>query len=54
MTETNIRIVSPGPALSLEARCADVSGQSVSPDLLQKVCNALHGGHGLAAVPSPR
>ena len=53
MLETNFRIVIPGASLFLDTRCAEVVTQHPSPDLFQRVCNALQQ-RGLAAVPCPR
>lgn len=53
MLETNIRVVDPGPDLSLSVRVASVSGPDLSPDLLQRACGTLRRRFGLAAVVRP-
>lgn len=52
MTETNIRLVQPGNELYIYCRFAQVIAQDVTPELLQRACNALKQ-RGCAAVPSP-
>lgn len=52
MLETNIRIVEPGPDLQLTVQCAEVNGQEITADLMQKACNHLSVRYGLAAVIS--
>jgi hypothetical protein len=51
MLETNIRIVTPGVAVSISVRRAAVQGPSISHDLLQRLCGILRYRHGHAAVP---
>lgn len=51
MTETNIRIVSPGPDLGIWVRRAAVQGPDLSVDLLQRACGTLRHRYRLAAVP---
>jgi len=53
MTETNFCIVEGGANLQLTVRCLKVSGQDLTPDLLNKACDRLRKTHGLAAVPAP-
>ncbi len=52
MVETNIRIVAPGSNLRLTTRLVSLTGQDISPDLKEKVCNALRR-QGLASVDCP-
>ena len=52
MLETNIRIVSPGTAVSVSVRRGVVEGPAITPELLQRLCGILRYRHGLAAVPS--
>jgi hypothetical protein len=51
MLETNIRIVKPGVDLSLEVRVVQITGQDITPDLINKACDAIRRRYGLAAVP---
>lgn len=51
MIETNIRIVAPGPNLTLSTHVVKVSGPEVSPELLEKACNHLRSRR-IPAVPS--
>lgn len=52
MIEANIRLLEPGPDLSMDVRFARVTASYDSPDLLWKACGALQG-MGLAAVRRP-
>ncbi|MDP9411183.1 MAG: hypothetical protein M3R38_23520 [Actinomycetota bacterium] len=52
MIETNIRILEPGPGLTMDVRFARVTASDDSPDLLWRACGALQG-LGLAALPRP-
>ena len=53
MTETNIRIVEGGTNLQVVVRSLKVSGQDLTPDLMNKACDRLRKRRGLAAVPLP-
>lgn len=50
MLETNFRIVEPGVELCLEVRRAQVTGQDLTVDLLNRACDAIRRRYGLAAV----
>ena len=49
MVKTNIRIVEPGKNLYLWTRCAKITPQDTSAEILEKVCNQF-ASRGLAAV----
>lgn len=51
MTEMNIRIIEPGPALKLEVRVCELIAQDPDAKAFERACNALRG-QGLAAVKS--
>lgn len=51
MTETNIRIVGPGPELKLDVRVCNLSTQDQSPKTFEQACDLLRS-RGLAAVSS--
>lgn len=53
MLETDIRIVRPGTNLIICTRTANLSGPNLTPDLVEKACNALRYRHSLAAVRYP-
>ena len=50
MVETNIRIVDHGPNLHFTTRLLGLTGQDITPDLKEKVCNVLRRKR-LASVP---
>ena len=53
MIETNIRIVEPGTKLYLWTRCAEITTQDPSAEMLEKVCNQFASQQGLGAVYCP-
>ncbi len=53
MIETNIRIVKPGTKLYLWTRCAEITTQDPSAEMLEKVCNQFASQQGLGAVYCP-
>lgn len=53
MLETNVRIVKPGIGLYVWMRKADLTGQSLTPSLVQRACGTLSHRYGIAAVPNP-
>ena len=53
MLETNIRVVRPGPQLYVPVRRVIVSGQTLAPDLLERLCNLLRRRYGISAARIP-
>lgn len=51
--ETNLRIVKPGSGLWVDVRYADVTGNHLSSDLLERLCGQLRYRKGLAAIALP-